>query len=594
MNKHIEEYLDYYCELEYPSYAVLLKGQWGCGKSHFISEYQNKHAEGKFIYVSLYGLSSTTQINDEIFRKTSPILGSKSASVAAKIFTKTLKGLTKVDIEGNGEYITETLTRIEESILIFDDLERCEIGIQELLGYINSFVEHAGQKVIILADDKEVKDEEYLAVKEKLIGQELEIQLDIKEALESFCAEVKNENCKVFLLGSIDNVRSTYIASKYNNLRTLRKVIQDFEYIYTTIPLEAQNKNDLLQDLLSTLLALSLEIRSGSLSEQDIGELFRVNLYLSGKEDSTDPLAEIREKYSLPYSPILGEELWQIFFSKGMFDKGKLEEAIFNSQYFDNFNQESWVRLWHSSKLSDENFETVKNELQEDLSSSKYKKVPVIKHIFGLYLWMSKNNLLEMDEEEILRYFKGYVNNLVKQQELEVIEGMWVEEESYASLGYTLRESPYFQQFCDYLNSQGAKLVEESYPTQAQELLELMVSDTRLFELKLVLNNIGDQRYLRVPILSYIESSSFIEALGNVEDIYLIRSVIRRRYKYKDFNKELLKELDWLKSLVPLFENEIQQREEKLSGYKYGIILNEAVILAIEEMEAAKSELSHD
>ena len=42
------------------------------------------------------------------------------------------------------------------SILIFDDLERCKIPINDLLGYINQFVEHLNLKVIIVANEKEI------------------------------------------------------------------------------------------------------------------------------------------------------------------------------------------------------------------------------------------------------------------------------------------------------------------------------------------------------------------------------------------------------------------------------------------------------
>ena len=35
---------------------------------------------------------------------------------------------------------------LESSILIFDDLERCNIPVNEVLGYINGFVEHQAMK----------------------------------------------------------------------------------------------------------------------------------------------------------------------------------------------------------------------------------------------------------------------------------------------------------------------------------------------------------------------------------------------------------------------------------------------------------------
>lgn len=45
------------------------------------------------------------------------------------------------------------------AVLIFDDLERCGIPINEVLGYINGFVEHQRMKVIVVANQKEVNKE---------------------------------------------------------------------------------------------------------------------------------------------------------------------------------------------------------------------------------------------------------------------------------------------------------------------------------------------------------------------------------------------------------------------------------------------------
>ena len=63
-NKHIKEFLNYYIGLPNPQYAVLLKGKWGSGKTHFINEYKKELDKNKqkYIYVSLYGVTSYDEI----------------------------------------------------------------------------------------------------------------------------------------------------------------------------------------------------------------------------------------------------------------------------------------------------------------------------------------------------------------------------------------------------------------------------------------------------------------------------------------------------------------------------------------------------
>lgn len=102
-NEHIEQYLRWYLSesCNSPFFAVLINGSWGSGKTYFIKEFMqeyNGHAlriggktEDNFIYISLYGLSSTSEIDDLIFQRIHPILSSKSAAITGKV----LKGLLK-------------------------------------------------------------------------------------------------------------------------------------------------------------------------------------------------------------------------------------------------------------------------------------------------------------------------------------------------------------------------------------------------------------------------------------------------------------------------------------------------------------------
>ena len=45
---------------------------------------------------------------------------------------------------------------VKESIIVFDDLERCEIEINKVLGMINNLVEHNDVRIILVANQKEI------------------------------------------------------------------------------------------------------------------------------------------------------------------------------------------------------------------------------------------------------------------------------------------------------------------------------------------------------------------------------------------------------------------------------------------------------
>lgn len=158
------------------NYAVLIDGSWGCGKTHFIKKIlmpflentekikvdKNKgYKEKKIIYISLYGITKKEELTNQISIEALPFKN----IVKSKGFT-TLSSIGKAALGGalslNGITLPESsfdisnFISLENSILIFDDLERCNMNINEVLGYINNFVEHDEIKAIIVSNEKEI------------------------------------------------------------------------------------------------------------------------------------------------------------------------------------------------------------------------------------------------------------------------------------------------------------------------------------------------------------------------------------------------------------------------------------------------------
>lgn len=151
-NKYIEEYLDYYFDGKKNfEYAVLLNGAWGSGKTWFVKQYieKLKKKDKRVAYISLNGLSKTSEIDDEIFRCIHPKLASKGAKILGKVAKGALKAAFRFDWDGDSKpdgQISASVPNIElpdylkitdKFILVFDDLERCELKKEEVLGYIN-------------------------------------------------------------------------------------------------------------------------------------------------------------------------------------------------------------------------------------------------------------------------------------------------------------------------------------------------------------------------------------------------------------------------------------------------------------------------
>lgn len=150
-------------------YAVMIDGEWGSGKTYFLTHSlmrimetidMGKDKRRKYAYVSLYGAKSIDEVSKEIVfqcfgkkHKKKVETADAVMETASNILTASL-GAVNIDLSK----IKETLAKIDINnwIICFDDLERCCLPISEMLGYINRLVEHNNCKVIVLANEKEI------------------------------------------------------------------------------------------------------------------------------------------------------------------------------------------------------------------------------------------------------------------------------------------------------------------------------------------------------------------------------------------------------------------------------------------------------
>ncbi|EFI7937242.1 hypothetical protein GYM27_002997, partial [Escherichia coli] len=176
LNNHIIDNLNYYLNTNTPEYAFMITGGWGAGKTHFIESFikeYNKNAidnqsGNKIIKISLFGFKTTSSIDEMIFQSLHPLLGHRYTKLAGNILKGALKLGCKIDINGDSKSdvdINASLDKIKFSeifstntdtgqiIIALDDLERTDIPLKEILGYVNYLVEISKVKVILIANE---------------------------------------------------------------------------------------------------------------------------------------------------------------------------------------------------------------------------------------------------------------------------------------------------------------------------------------------------------------------------------------------------------------------------------------------------------
>jgi len=589
-------------------------------------------------------MTSLSQVEDALFLKQlHPVLSSKPVMFAGSILKNALSIGLRFDVDGNSTTdqvsfspkdtkfkLTDFLTDLSDTILFFDDLERCQVEVENVLGFINNFVEHQGLKVIIVANEdelsinKENKNNTYRLIKEKLIGKTLTINLDFEGAITNFIKlaekSEKESEVRTFLSSKIELIEKIYQLTKYKNLRTLRQVVLDFERIFKFLPEEAKSNSEALEVLLRLLIIFSIEIKLDNINSKEVGELYeqhqsvlREQYSLSntlndkGHDKEKTSFQKLFEKYKDPKlknqlplsSPFPNFAWWGDFLDKGILDEEKLAKSLLTSVYFADKNTPDWIKLWHHADLSDDEFEKLINKVELKYSlknnSEEFVKVEEIQQALGLFLLFSDIGLYSKTKQEILESFKSYAKKLSENNKLDMtslhLPLFQQEIAGYLRLGFQGNNFKEFKEFFSYIKEIHKKVKSDNLSVIAQELLEVMNLDVWKFYKMVVREEnlrVWDEengKYADVPILKHIEEASFLDKFLQLsyKDKRTICYALDKRHDFK--KEDLLEELDWLKRILKLIEQEVASRKGKLSGYLLDSLIEEYFNKIINKIE---------
>ncbi|SHI10354.1 KAP family P-loop domain-containing protein [Sporobacter termitidis DSM 10068] len=332
-NDDIIKLVSEYLKESFYSYAIMLDGSWGSGKTYFIKNILIPKLKGDIkqhsIYISLYGIRKTEDISNAVFtaiaedrigkgKKLIPLI-SNSVRVLAEVVGNKIGSDTAGDTDL--QKVFSPFIDFTSYFYIFDDLERCSMPINDVMGYINHFVEQNDSKVIIVAnqveigsldkqnnlelkyffasqagiswptennnqaiwgsntiseknhvvDLEEIKkrinyvfDENilYMQIKEKLIGKTIYYQPDLSiivPMLFSKCLEI--ETRELDLWSSL--VCDIFTEEKHFNIRTLQFSLLFFAKVTAAItPME--KNNEILKDILFAIVRVAIGHKKGN------------------------------------------------------------------------------------------------------------------------------------------------------------------------------------------------------------------------------------------------------------------------------------------------------------------------------------------
>ena len=322
--------------------AIMLTAPWGFGKSYYIQESLKKFLEDnnyKCIVVSVYGLKSVQEISKQIYLSLRTIkffnntdhkseiisTGKAVGKVVGKTILNAITTPLGLNIEsfddGTFQEVYESIN-LTDKLVVLEDIERSEIDIVDILGYVNNLTENDHVKVLLVANENELikkegvtdnhikyseKTRRYLKIKEKTISDTINMHDDQSVAI----SNILNEFNKVSKVIKTDKITTGF--GKIN-LRTLKYACQKSNELLALVDtVRFDNKNNLPKFKESIFFGVLQQAISLSKNFEQASKWTGGKYYLGEKEKSrirtTNPTNQVYLVFKFCFDYLVKHEM---------------------------------------------------------------------------------------------------------------------------------------------------------------------------------------------------------------------------------------------------------------------------------------------
>ena len=569
--------------------------------------------------MSLYGISNLEDISKKIFIETTQLMDKNLRRYMDANEQTTIPEYAKTGIDmANFFGVTQSGDKVDyaeffstdDKVLCFDDLERANVDVIDILGYINNFVEHDHIKTIIICNEKELstklkssnlemktfiatylldkqdelnntdkpivekiqqkienvfdKANDYERIKEKLIGETFEYAPKFDYIINGILMRYEsNPDLIRFLRENTRLIISTFERSGTRNLRILKHALADFKKIYEMVNKSYPNTSHrVIQTMLIFTIAISFEIKAGKVTK--------------------DKFINIKDNEE--YKSILVS-------SRILMDNRQFYIKEFDSNYYYNFKAEyrffKFIEYYVRTRIFDmrifkENMETIRNTVDTEnlpgyrrLLTEEYWKISddefgkVIENIIDD---VKQGNLRLIDNVKIYAYFSYFVKKNLIDYDIKTIKSIFFNGMNLSSLK---------SEYCDnvdeelgkiaidevaedmddilkHFNDLNGQLHDKMYKEKAEEIFKCIPMKMELFYEKF------DRECMTVPIFKYYDPYQMFQRIScaSNEDIVLIKEkLVNRADKYP---KQIEPEIKNIKQLKQIIDNYLNGKDPSI------------------------------
>ena len=565
------------------------------------------------IYMSLYGISNLEDISKKIFIETTQLMDKNLRKYMDSNEQTTIPEYAKTGIDmANFFGVTQSGNKVdyaeffstEDKVLCFDDLERANVDVIDILGYINNFVEHDHIKTIIICNEKELstklkssnlemktfiatylldkqdelnktdkpivekiqqkienvfdKANDYERIKEKLIGETFEYAPKFDYIINGILMRYENNTDLIrFLRENTRLIISTFERSGTRNLRILKHALNDFKKIYEMVNKAYPNTSHrVMQTMLIFTIAISFEIKAGKVTKDKFinikdNEEYK-SILVSSRILMDNRQFYIKEFDSNYYYNFKSEyrffKFIEYYVRTRIFDMKIFKEnmeTIRNT--IDTENLPAYKRLLTEEywKISDDEFDKVIADILEDVKQGNLRLIDNVK-IYAYFSYFSKKNLIDYDLKTIKNvFFNGMNLSALKSEYCANVE----EELGKIAIEEVAEE---MDDILKHFNTLNEQLHDKMLKEKAEEIFKCIPMKMELFYEKF------DRECMKIPIFKYYDPYQMFQRIScaSNEDIVLIKEkLVDRANKYTKQIEPEIKKIKQLKQIIDDYLN---------------------------------------
>jgi hypothetical protein len=482
--------------------------------------------------------------------------------------------------------ITNAFLRNEvkpDRTLIFDDLERSNLELNEVLGAINSYVEHKGFRVVVIAHENEkLLGDDFRSVKEKTFGQTVLVEPQIDKALEQFLTNIKVPAARAFATKHKAQIKDVFQSSGVKSLRVLRYAVEDLGRLYSVLKDDHLRTTEAMIELVQFFTAFGVEVRSGLLTEKELrnrrgarmGHMMRAR-NKDGAKIETPLFVTASNKYPAIdlEAGMLNDDVLVSMLIQGQYPKDEIQSSIDNSPHFLVPGEvPPWKVVIHFDELDDEAVEDARQCMERQFENREVNDSGEMLHIFCLRMMMAENGIIERTVDDVVQESKAYINDLLDQRRLPPRgpDWRWYDEfdRSYDGFGYWVSDvnAGHFKAIWDHLVGSREEALRQTFPEVQKDLLKMVREDSKAFFEAVSPTNNGHNPYAMIPLLHEIPASDFVDAwlAGRQENWRNVDHALQNRFSHGQLERDLQDEKKWALEIL----RELEARSEKETGFR--------------------------